>query len=106
MHGSDSAASADREAAFFFPALPPLGGAPQLRGDAAAAYVAAALQPALAKGLTALAKAKPSSKPVGAANRGPLVGTAKAHCRAGAQASAREARSPHAVQGVRSLPEH
>lgn len=69
-HGSDSAASADREAAFFFPALPPLGGAPALRGDEAAAYITAMLQPTLVTGLTALAKAKPSSKPVSGA-RGP-----------------------------------
>ncbi|KAI8468215.1 MAG: nucleoside diphosphate kinase [Monoraphidium minutum] len=60
VHGSDSPASAAREARFFFPRLH-LGGPVALSADAAAAFVAEKLQPTLAKALTALAKAKPSS---------------------------------------------
>ena len=70
VHGSDSATSAAREARFFFPRLRvhSAGGtcaAGEVDAEAAREYVAEKLQPTLAKALTALSKAKPSSDKVG-----------------------------------------
>ncbi|KAK9843183.1 hypothetical protein WJX74_008269 [Apatococcus lobatus] len=59
-HGSDSAASAAREIGFFFPELQP----DALEGpEATAEYLQEMLNPTLLKGLTELAREKPSSNP-------------------------------------------
>ncbi|KAK9855785.1 hypothetical protein WJX84_005017 [Apatococcus fuscideae] len=59
-HGSDSSASANREIAFFFPELQP----DALEGpEATATYLQENLNPTLLKGLTELAREKPSSNP-------------------------------------------